>query len=678
MLQTVGLIILIAEILAFSFFIYAHYFNKKISHTKTIFVSVVFLINFSLYLSLFIEQKITTGEGNIPLGVIKAIFSSIGSFALGPDIKTVEGLIGEYPLFLATYMAGVALALFATVTVIIDAFKNRITNSSRYSQYSKGNEVTFVFGADDIAKNYVASHKNTVLLLPSYTSKEVKDSLIEEGYCVLTKLDNEYNAIFKLAKNPNKKYIFVMFDDNDKDDFTKIVDAFKAHDKVNNVYLYLEVQYEKIEYFKTILLLDDRCKIHITMFNRYESMTNDLCYNEPISKYLPKDFINEDTSIKKEKVINVFVIGFGWMNQEIYKKLLINNQYVEQDKDGYKAHLINYRIYDLNGRYANSFLISGINNLNEKLSKNKDRYFDLPEKLSNTEFFLKDVDSAGFLDEIEEICHNPDSMNYFFISYSDNFHNVALTAKIFDVIKDTQFHIYTRTTDASICDPHLFNVSYFGNTMNYLVHDKVVNYELYDIALRVNDAYAGQPTKKEDLMVKDFIKVYTNYFQAMNIRQKYHLLGLEYIKKESLKDEVTVNEEEFNKLVGKGTIKTYEDYFKHMTLAAETAAEHLHWNAEYIVYGYIPLPKDEHRVVNGKLIEQDIPNKKHGCITSYKGLDLRAKYLLRIHQDELGHKEKVLFSEDGKNAVEVYRYDYQFLLMSYGFLIENGYVVIKK
>lgn len=678
MLETVGLVLLIVEIIAFLFFTYAHFFNKKFSYTKTIFVTVVFLINFTLYISLFIEVKNTTGEGNVALGVIKAIYSSIKSFALGPDTNTVEGLIGEHPLFLGTYIAGVALALFATITVVIDAFKNTIVNSYRHAKYSKGNEVTFVFGADDVAKNYVASHKNTILLLPSSSTRELRASLIEEGYCVLARVDDEYNNIFKLARNKNKKYNFVLFDDKDKDTFTKVVDAFVAHKDANNVYLYLEVQYEKIEYFKTILLLDDRCKTHITMFNRYENMTNDLCYNEPISKYLPKDFINEDTSIKKEKVINVFIIGFGWMNQEIYKKLLINNQYVEQDKEGYKAHLVNYRIYDLNARYENSFLIAGINNLNNKLSKNKEQYFDLPEKLSNTVFYKKDVESAAFFDEIEEICKNKDSMNYFFISYSDNYHNLALTARIFDYVKDTNFHIYARTTDPSICDPHLFNVSYFGNTLNYLVHDKVVNYELFDIALRVNDAYAGHPTKKEDLMVKDFIKIYTNYFQAMNIRHKYHLLGLDYIKKDNLKDEQIVSEEEFDKLAGRGTIRTYEDYFKHMTLAAETAAEHLHWNAEYIVYGYIPLSKEEHRVVNGKLIEQDIANKKHGCITSYKGLDLRAKHLLKIHHEELGNKDKVLFSEDHSNAVEVYHYDYQFLLMSYKFLIENNYVVIKK
>ena len=77
MLETVGIVLLIVEVIAFLFFTYAHYFNKKIARTKTIFVAVVFLINFALYLSLFIELKRTTGEGNIALGVIKAIFSSI-------------------------------------------------------------------------------------------------------------------------------------------------------------------------------------------------------------------------------------------------------------------------------------------------------------------------------------------------------------------------------------------------------------------------------------------------------------------------------------------------------------------------------------------------------------------------------------------------------------------------
>ena len=677
MLHNVGIVLLIVEIIALLFFVYAHYINKKLPFTKAIFVAVVFSINFTLYMFLFAEEIVTTGEGNIALGIIKSIFASVGSFALGPDIGAIEGLIGEYPLFLATYMFGVALALFATITMVIDAFKNTIVNSTRYSKYHVNKEITFVFGIDDLARNYVEHHKETVLLLPSDTSSEERDSLIEEGYCVLTKLDPEFEVVFKLAKKKNCRYNFVMFDDVDKEDFVKVVEAFKKHEQVENVYLYLEVNYEKIEHFKTVLLTDNRCKTHITMFNRYENMTNDLCYSEPITKYLPRDFIEPDTSIKKEKKINIFIVGFGWMNQEIYKKLLINNQFVEKADVGYKAHLVNYRIYDANPGYANTFLISGIERMYEKLGKKKGEYFDIPERVANTKFIPMDVESSQFIAEIEDLCDEPDTMNYFFVSHGDSFHNVALTRKIFDIIRYSNFHIYTRTTDESICDPQLFNVSYFGNTMDYLVHDKIISYELYEIALRVNDAYCGCRTKMEDLMIRDFIKIYTNYFQAMNVRHKYNLLGLDYIEKDKLKDEVVVSQEEFNKLAGAGTIHAYEDYFKHITLAAETAAEHLHWNTEYIVYGYQPMPKKDHRVENGKLIQQDVPNKRHGCITSFKGLDERGKYLLELRKKEMNDTESVLFSEDGKNSIEVYRYDYQFLLMSYEFLVENDYVVIK-
>ena len=81
-----------------------------------------------------------------------------------------------------------------------------------------------------------------------------------------------------------------------------------------------------------------------------------------------------------------------------------------------------------------------------------------------------------------------------------------------------------------------------------------------------------------------------------------------------------------------------------LTLAAETAAEHLHWNTEYIVYGYQPMPKKDHRVENGKLIQQDVPNKRHGCITSFKGLDERGKYLLELRKKEMNDTESVLFS----------------------------------
>ena len=676
----ISIVLFIIEVIALCFFIYAKYFSKKIRYTRTIFSSTVFFINFAIYFTAFVFKKTTTGEGIYPIGVMTSITSSVAAFMFRPSVSDVMPLINAVPFFLYTFILGFVLSAFMTVSLIIDAFRYRIRNSIRFMRISsrKYDEIDYVIGDGVEEINYARDYKNTVLLLPIDTPKEKVNSLIRQGFCVYPRLTKTFEIISRMRKKKNKKYVFVMFDDDDQDTYIRAVDAFRKGDNNENTYLYLEVNYEKVEYLKTVLLNDERTKTHVMLFNRYENMTNDMCSYEPLSTYLPREFINEDTSIKTGKKINVFLVGFGWANQEIYKKLLINNQFVEQTKEGYKSHLVNYYIYDINKDKKSVYQVDGIEDLFARLEKHKDEYFDLPEKLSNTVFMAKNAEFAGVLNEFEDICADKNSMNYFFISHRDNYHNLNLTSLVYERVKNYNFHIFTRTTELSLCDKNLENVTYFGNQIKYLVHDKIVNYELYNIGVKVNDAYVGHATSLHDLLKKDFIKIYANYYQAMNIRKKYHLLGYDFVKENELKSEdQLVKEEEFYNRIGIGSIKEYADYYKHSNLAAAVATEHLHWNTEYFVFGYKPLKAADHVISGDRVVEQDVANKLHGALTSLKGLDLRAKHILKLYQ-ELGDKEKVLFSADGDNSVEALKYDYQFLQSSYNYLRAEGYAIIKK
>ena len=676
----ISIVIFVIEIIALCFFIYARYFSRRIRYTRTIFTTVVFFINFAIYFTAFMYKKTTTGDGYYSLGVITSITSSVAAFMFRPSVADAMPMITGVPFFLYTFILGFVLSAFTTVFLVIDAFRYRIRNSIRFMRISsrKYDEIDYVIGDGVEELHYAKDYKNTVLLLSSDTPKEKVNSLIKQGFCVYPRLTKSFDVISKMRKKKNKKCVFVMFDDDDQDAYLRAIDAFRKGENNENTYLYLEVNYEKVEYLKTVLLNDEKTKTHIMLFNRHENMTNDMCSYEPLSTYLPRDFINEDTSIKSDKKINVFLVGFGWANQEIYKKLLINNQFVEQAKEGYKAHLVNYFIYDVNEEKKHIYQVDGINDLFARLERNKNEYFDLPEKLSNTVFMAKNAEIAEVLNEFEEICEDKNSMNYFFISHRDNYHNLNLTSLIYERVKDDNFHIFTRTTELSLCDKNIKNVTYFGNQIKYLVHDKIVNYELYNIGVKVNDAYVGHATSLHDLLKKDFIKIYANYYQAMNIRKKYHLLGYDFVKENDIKpDDQRVEEKEFYDRIGIGTIKEYSDYYKQSNLAAAVATEHLHWNAEYFVFGFKPLKASDHVISGNSVVEQDVANKLHGALTSLKGLDLRARHILKLYQ-ELGDKEKVLFSADGNNSIEALKYDYQFLQESYKYLRGEGYVIIKK
>ena len=674
----VSVIIFIIEILALCFFIYAKYFSKKIRYTRTIFTTTVFLVNFAIYYIAYCYNKGVTGNGNYLLGVGMSIASTMGTFMFRMSYNDVSTLVRDVPFYLYTFIMGYALGLFTTVSFIVDAFRYRIINSIRYHKMLSHAEINYVVGDGFDQRNYIRDYPNTIILLPMDTPKEKINSLIKEGYCVYAKLNKDCSSIMKMKKNKNKKYVFVIFDDKDTDMYLRAIKAFKEATNKENTYLYLEVKYEKVEYLKSVLLTDEMSKLHISLFNRYENMANGMCMNVPLTTFLPKEFINEDTTIKADKKINVFILGFGWANQEIYKKLLINNQFVEQDDKFYKAHLVNYHIFDVTGDIESIYLKDGIEELYETLNENKKEYFDIPERVSNSFFYNDNLTSPKTLRKIENIVKDKDSMNYFFIAFGDNYQNLQLTSELYERIRKYNYHFYVKNTELSLSNPVIKNITYFGNLYKYLVHDRIVTNELYSTAIKVNDAYVGHETTLEDLLKRDFIKIYSNYFQAMNIRHKYHLLGYDIISKDKLRDDdQIISKEVFNERIKFDSIKSYDDYFKRSPLVAMTYLEHLHWNSEYLVYGYKPLKISDYVIDNGRLIEQDVPNKLHGAILSYKGLDERAKHILKLLQAN-GNKDKVLFSETGQNAVEVYRYDYQFLAMSYDFLTKDGNIIIRK
>lgn len=390
-------------------------------------------------------------------------------------------------------------------------------------------------------------------------------------------------------------------------------------------------------------------------------ISNSLCFFDPITSYLPDDFVNEDGSIKGDKKINVFMVGFDDINEELYRKLLINNQFVTPKGKSYKSLLVNYYIFDLEKRRSNSYLVNGIKELNSNLRDNKKEYFGLPEKMSKTKFVIEYLEGNSFIDKLNKISEDKDSINFAFVSYGSDYCNAELADKIQRRVKNIK-HIYVNAH----LNRYLEGVTYYEDYLNKQV-------DLENILVSVNNAYQNNQTSLDDISKLPEIKIYSNYFQAMNLKHKYHLLGYDFVSRKKESDRV-ISEKEF--LSRFNEINSYKDYFKVSTLVAMIYEEHLHWNAEYMCYGYVPMTIKEHRFEGGKIIEQDIKNHKHGCIASYRGLDKRTRYLHELRVKALNDKTPI-FSKDG-SSLEVYKYDFQFLKKSYKFLTELGFAVVEK
>ena len=173
----VGIIIFIVEILALSFFIYAKYLSKKIKYTRTIFTTVVFLVNFSIYYIAYCYNKGVTGNGNYLLGAVLSIASTMGTFMFRASYNDVATLVKDVPFFLYTFVLGFGLGLFTTISFIIDAFRYRIINSFRYHRLLRNDEIDYVVGDGFDQRNYIRDYKNTII---------INYCLLIINYCILS------------------------------------------------------------------------------------------------------------------------------------------------------------------------------------------------------------------------------------------------------------------------------------------------------------------------------------------------------------------------------------------------------------------------------------------------------------------------------------------------------------
>ncbi len=684
---TTSIVLLVIEVITLGLFIYFNFIKKRKIVNISIFFLVVFLINFVIYYAANTYVNKSADIEDYTLGILSAFINSILAFAVSQDFDIIKQVINTYPIFVITFTLGTLLAALTTITTALQIFSDSITNTYRRIKISFAKEIDFVFGATLLDKEYIKKYQNTVMILSEDTPKEDIKSLIEEGFCVIKRNLNHKHNIFSLAKSPHKRYEFIYFSNEDNDDFIILIDKFKNYLKknnkqTNNISLHLEIKNQMMEYIKDTFL-DKEIRPYLFIFSRSELSCRTLFMNDPIIKYFPKQYINEDTSMKEDIQINIFMIGFGDINQEIYKDLLITAQYVKQDdKYTYHANTINYHIYDHDKKKGNVELLKGIEDRYKKLESKKEDYFPLPERLSHTTFKAISANDEEVYEEITNSVNNKKTMNYIFIAHGDNFKNLVLSSKLeAKFINDNNLHIYTRITDFKLVkEISTSKVTYFGDDKALLTHDRIINHRLNDLAYHIALEYSLLANKKK-LTLKDFYLLpydayYSNIISALDLRSKLLLMGYDYIKKDQLKEgDIIISIEEYNSRLGIDQKDSrYENYFTHDIKNAIIARTHLLWNAQYLLNEYLPLPKKEVKYLMKEdkpyIYKKDRNKKLHASLTSFLGLDELHQKILKEYKN---NNIDVEISE-----IEVYKYDFMMMNIIYKVLERNNFVLIKR
>ena len=677
MWNIISITILIIEALMLVGFIVGRFKKRRFNETA-LFIGAVIVVNYSLHLIPYLHGVLELGdESNVILGLIGCLGSTIKLFVGEIEVDVVAEFTAAFSHFSIAYMLGVILALLTTISTAIEVFSTSITNGFRLAKALKNDSCDIVVGNSPKALHY-AKTCNAVLLLDDGVEKETVKELIEDGYAVLRK-SFTVQLLASRQLNATTRYNIVCTEAEKALDYIDTFIAYKkAETNAKNIYLYVELEGEKAETVRREIIEKNEMEDFIDTFSTSELLARTFIEANPVTKHLPKEYI-EDAAIKTGTEISVFVLGFGTLGQEVYRQSVLNNQLVTFDGE-YKVLPINYYLCDT-GIDATEWNISG---LPEDLGElNAAEYFPLPELPFKTNVIDRTPTSREVLTAIKKQVQKANSYTLIIIDTDEDCRNIEIGAKLKTMLFGSEnYHIFVCSEAAYTEDDEI--VTYFGNSEDVFNHDVIVNDSLSAMAKKLNEVYTAQyagaeernrPDFTEYIQEKaekdwqgfDYFTLYSNIYSAMNLRTKFNLLGLDYVKDGNGANTALITERHGHK----GEY-AYSEYFTPSVRNALIAQEHARWNTYHLLGEYLPLDKNGITVKSqdGKKVRFNVKNtaaKKHACLTTYNGLNDLSAYLAQK-------------AGNGCTAADYdyYIYDEMLITSAEELLTSLGYSVIEK
>ena len=453
--------------------------------------------------------------------------------------------------------------------------------------------------------------------------------------------------------------------------------------------------------------------------NKYQQMAMDFVERYPLTQFMDERQIDYSTSLIRSDVeINVFLIGFGKTNQQIFLTSVANNQFLTSAPDGGDPVLkqVNYLIFDKQRAENNKNLNHSYYRFrNEMMAVDHEDYLDFPEIPAKELYYKLDVNDVHFYARIrEKVMRNPDDVNYIVIAFGSDLENMDMAQKLVEKRREwgaENLVIFVKVRKWSQRQTLLedegcyfianekevvYNIEEVtGDRIYRMAHMRNEIYDVeYDITHsyveQIDDAYLARKkasSNKNWYTVKSQLERESNIYASLSIRSKLHLMGLDYCPDDGSDERTALSEQEYLAHYAGDDLPNFEHYqntangkrvayytldFKPSRRRNMAIHEHQRWNSFMISKGIVPASKTQilHEMVekNGKLVHSNGRNyrmRRHGNITTFNGLiDFR----------------KMVSSRDGTQELEedVIKYDYQLLDDAHWILKQNGQKIVKK
>ena len=661
------------------------FLNMNVWNLVTLLLFAVATVLFALYIVRLICKKDVVGHNTLlwtaymnialylmPVFYCKFVLESEERFLwmlikqVGPIIKmfvgeaSVDAEISVFatacPLYVYVFALGLIDVLFVSFYAAASALSDKIFNSRRLNKKSRPGIIgiikalilkkeagccDIIIGCSDEALNYAVKN-NAVILKESSDNEASFSELIGNGYTVLCKdFTCEFLKSHFFKKYHRYNFIYLGQPRKAIKNLNTFINYLNSAEKPKDIYLYVELPEAGLEAAQnhiTQLYKEDERIRHITVFGRDELSAREFIENEPITKYMPKDYIDEKCSIKPDKKINVVMLGFTNLNRELLKQYIMNNQLASYKDGKYQLLGINYYIFG-NGAEDKNWEGFEVESEFKKLNENKDLFFELPE--------LPWLDKINYFDKIPAVSElengivnkymNEDTYSVIIIDTGDLYLNMKLENKLHLLLSERdkiKHHIYVRRGDLFVDNKE--NIDCYGEYEKILARETIIDEKLLGLAKRIAEEYASE---KQNALIEwktsSYFDMYSNIYTANSLRLKLNLMGYDYTLKNGADDEDTLMDEFLQKL------EKSKEYHSHTCYNSLLAQEHYRWNAYHLMSGYLPKPEG---TVNAYSDRKDYKNKRHSLITTFSGIKTVEEKILKVDSER---KSLDLYINDG-------------------------------
>lgn len=662
-------------------------------------------------------------------GFFKALFTgvskTVGTVVLKYDISSIEALLAENAFYRFTVYYCFILIAFNALLFTFSILNQYIWNFSNILKFSLSRRKKLILiGNNDSNISIYRSASDYARLLIDTMSERESEKLYSKkiNYCMLPGSNTIVERACRLVEKRGRSMYCIVINTLDDDRNLRFGNQFISYIEKKNdlskkqlyshvkIYVYGDPRYEAI-YEDTV---SSGYGI-IQYVNKYQQIAMDFVNRYPLTQFMGAEQIDYRTSLIKPDIgINVFFIGFGKTNQQIFLTSVANNQFLTAENDQIALKQVNYYIFDKAHAENNKNLNHDYYRFkNEMPFEKTSEYLPVPDIPAKEIYYNLDINDNEFYQNIRKhMTENKNDIRYIVIAFGTDLENIDLAQKLVEKHREWDIEnvvifvkVRNKRKEQTLLEDE--NCYFIGNEADVVYNIRSITGDpIYKMAMLRNEIYdleyeitsrPGEKLSEEKIneykhtsddkwyLKKSQLERESSIYCCLSLRSKLQLMGLDYCQKDDKRPGISETEyltiyaeddqpifDRYDVTADGKRIAYYTLDFKDSRRRTMAIHEHFRWNSFMISKGMIPSTKDQilneknfdgqkERFTNGK----NYRLRRHGNLTTFEGL-IEFRKMIAV-RDGCSEEEK-----------DVIKYDYQLLDDAYWLLDRCGYKIVRK